>query len=80
MKNKITIIILFMLVISGIPSIMQASASTLAMQQFDKTTMIKKKIVDVQKYISNEDYHAAKNTLNSLLKIDPNNSKAVGRM
>ena len=76
MKIKVTIISLFVLGFGGMSSIMQVSASTLAMQQFDKTTMIKKKFVDAQKYISNEDYLAAQNTLNSLLKIDPNNSRA----
>ena len=65
-----------MLAISGIPSIMKTSASTLSMQQFDKSTMIKKKLADAQKFISNEDYIAAQNTLNSLLKLDPNNAKA----
>lgn len=76
MKNIVSIIILFMLAISGIPSIMKTSASTLSMQQFDKSTMIKKKLADAQKFISNEDYIAAQNTLNSLLKLDPNNAKA----
>lgn len=52
------------------------SASTLALQQFDKSTMIKKKLADAQKFISNEDYIAAQNTLNSLLKLDSNNAKA----
>lgn len=76
MKYKKSIILLLLLGVFGIPSIMQTSASTLAMQQFDKSTMIKKKLADAQKYISNEDYLAAQNTLNSLLKLDPNNSKA----
>ena len=76
MRIKVSIIILFILGVSGMPNIMQTTASTLAMQQFDKSTMIKKKLADAQKYISNEDYLAAQNTLNSLLKIDPINSKA----
>ena len=76
MKIKVSIFLFLILGVSGIPSIMQTSASTLAMQQFDKSTMIKKKLADAQKYISNEDYLAAQNTLNSLLKLDPNNSKA----
>ena len=76
MRIKATIITLFMLDIFGMSSIMQVSASTLSMLQFDKTTMIKKKIADAQKYIIYEDYLAAQNTLNSLLKIDPNNSNA----
>ena len=42
MKIKVSII-LFIFGISGIPSIMKTSASTLSMQQFDKSTMIKKK-------------------------------------
>lgn len=76
MKIKVSIIILLIFGISGIPSIMKTSASTLTMQQFDKSTMIKKKLADAQKFISNEDYIAAQNTLNSLLKLDPNNAKA----
>lgn len=76
MKYKQNTILLLMLGSLGMPSIISASANTLAMQQFDKSTMIKKKLSDTQKYIANEDYLAAQNTLNSLLKLDPNNSKA----
>ena len=76
MKYKYAIVLLLMLGTLGMPSIISASASTLAMQQFDKSTMIKKKISDAQKYISNEDYLAAQSTINSLLKLDPNNSRA----
>jgi len=76
MKYKFAIILLLILGISGIPNIMPASASTSSMQQFDKSTMIKKKLADAQKYIANEDYIAAQKTLNSLLKLDPNNTKA----
>ena len=76
MKYKYTITLLLLLGSLGMPRIISASASTLSMQQFDKPTMIKKKLSDVQKYISNEDYLAAQNTHNSLLKLAPNNSKA----
>ena len=48
MKIKVSIIILLIFGISGIPSIMKTSASTLSMQQFDKSTMIKKKLADAQ--------------------------------
>ena len=51
-------------------------AGTMPMQQFDKSTMIKKKISDAQNYIAKGDYVAAQNTLNSLFKLDSNNSKA----
>ena len=51
-------------------------ASSMTMQQFDKSTMIKKKLSDAQNYIAKGDYVAARNTLNSLLKLDHNNSKA----
>lgn len=64
MKIKVSII-LFIFGISGISSIMKTSASTLSLQQFDKSTMIKKKLANAQKSISNEDYIAAQNTLNS---------------
>lgn len=52
-------------------------ASTISMQQFDKSMMIKKKFSDVQNYIAKGDYVAAQNTLHSLLKIDPTNSRAM---
>ena len=48
-------------------------AGTMPMQQFDKSTMIKKKLSDAQNYIAKGDYVAAQKTLNSLLKLDPNN-------
>ena len=48
MKIKVSIIIFLIFGISGIPSIMKTSASTLSMQQFDKSTMIKKKLADAQ--------------------------------
>lgn len=51
-------------------------ASAMTMQQFDKSTMIKKKLSDAQNYIAKGDYVAAQNTLNNLLKLDPNNFKA----
>ena len=51
-------------------------ADTMSMQQFDKSTMIKKKLSDAQNFIAKGDYVAAQNTLKSLLKLDPNNSKA----
>ena len=74
MKLRATAILIFMLGFAGMPSVTPVSAST--MQQFDKSTMIRKKLADAQKYIANEDYIAAQNTLNSLLKLDPNNAKA----
>lgn len=62
-----------MITLSGTNEIL---ASTMSMQQFDKSTMIKKKLSDAQNYIAKGDYVAAQNTLNSLLNLDPNNSKA----
>lgn len=51
-------------------------ASIMPMPQFDKSTMIEKKLSDAQNYIRKELYEAAQNTLNSLLKLDPDNSRA----
>ena len=53
-----------------------ASPSNVSFQQFDKTTIIKKKLSDAEKQISNGNYIAAEKVLNSLLNIDSNNSKA----
>lgn len=50
MKIKVSII-LFIFGISGISSIMKTSASTLSLQQFDKSTMIKKKLANAQKSV-----------------------------
>ena len=69
-------ILLFVLGMITMSSSSNVCAGTMALQQFDKSTMIKKKISDAQNYITKGDYVAAQNTLNSLLKIDPNNSKA----
>lgn len=45
--------------------------------QFDKTTMIKKKIADAKIQIANGNFPAAINTINSLLRLDPNNEEAT---
>ena len=44
--------------------------------QFDKSTMISKKLRSAQESMDKGDYQAAINTLNSLLKLSPNHSKA----
>lgn len=53
-----------------------ASQKSESFQQFDKTTIIKKKLSDAEKQISNGNYIAAEKILNSLLNIDSNNSRA----
>lgn len=70
------IIIFFVLGMSIMSSTNSVFADTMSMQQFDKSTMIKKKLSDAQNFIVKGDYVAAQNTLKSLLKLDPNNSKA----
>ena len=70
------IIIFFVLGMTIMSSTNSVFADTMSMQQFDKSTMIKKKLSDAQNFIAKGDYVAAQNTLNSLLKLDPNNSKA----
>lgn len=76
MKFNKFIIVFFVLGMITMSSANNVFAGTMAMQQFDKSTMINKKLSDAQNYIAKGDYVAAQNTLNSLLKIDPNNSKA----
>lgn len=44
--------------------------------QFDKSTMISKKLRSAQESMDKGDYQSAINTLNSLLKLSPNHSKA----
>lgn len=44
--------------------------------QFDKSTMIKEKLKKAQECINNGNYSGAKNYLNGVLKLDPNNAKA----
>jgi len=44
--------------------------------QFDKSTMIKEKLKKAQECINNGNYSGAKNYLNGILKLDPNNAKA----
>lgn len=53
-----------------------AYGNTMTLQQFDKTTMIQKKIKSAQKSISEGDFNSAQNTIKSILKLDPNNSIA----
>ena len=53
-----------------------ASTSVNGICQFDKSTMIKEKLKKAQEYINNGNYSAAKNYLNGVLKLDPNNAKA----
>lgn len=76
MKINKLVILFFVLGMITMSSTNEVFASTMSMQQFDKSTMVKKKLSDAQNYIAKGDYVAAKNTLNSLLIIDPNNSKA----
>ena len=75
MKRSHTIILIALLNVQCF-SFTYASINANEICQFDKSTMIKKKLADAQRCISNEDYLAAQNTINSLLKIDPYNSKA----
>ena len=55
-----------------------AYASTTANRicQFDKSTMIKQKLKKAQECINNGNYSGAKNYLNGVLKLDPNNARA----
>lgn len=76
MKINKFVILFFVLGMITMSSTNEVFASTMSMQQFVKSTMIKKKLSDAQNYIAKGDYVAAQNTLNSLLNLDPKNSKA----
>ncbi len=75
MKNIQIAIFFFLLIVSFCVDV-PINARTLAFPQFDKTTMIKKKINDAQKHIESGEYETAKSSIYSLLKLDPSNSKA----
>lgn len=53
-----------------------ASTSVNSICQFDNSTMIKEKLKKAQECINNGNYSGAKNYLNGVLKLDPNNAKA----
>lgn len=55
---------------------LSASTSMNEICQFDKSTMIKEKLKKAQECINNGNYSGAKNYLNGVLKLDPNNAKA----
>ena len=78
MKFNKFIILFFVLGMITMSSANSVFAETMSMQQFNKCTMIKKKLSDAQNYIARGNYVAAQNTLNSLFRLDPNNSKAKG--
>lgn len=69
-------IILIALLTGQSASLAFASTSVNGICQFDKSTMIKEKLKKAQEYINNGNYSAAKNYLNGVLKLDPNNAKA----
>ena len=69
-------IILIALLTGQSASLAFASTSVNGICQFDKSTMIKEKLKKAQECINNGNYSGAKNYLNGVLKLDPNNAKA----
>ena len=69
-------IILIALLTSQFASLAFGSAIVNGLCQFDKSTMIKEKLKKGQECINNGNYSGAKNYLNGVLKLDPNNAKA----
>ena len=53
-----------------------ASTSVNEIYQFDKSTMIKQKLKKAQESLNNGDYSGAKNYLNGVLRLEPDNAKA----
>lgn len=75
MKLSYTIILIALLTGQS-ASLTFASTSVNGICQFDKSTMIKEKLKKAQECINNGNYSEAKNYLNGVLKLDPNNAKA----
>ena len=75
MKLSHAILVVALLCLGDVSS---ANASDLPewICQFDKSTMIKEKLKKAQECINNGNYSGAKNYLNGVLKLDPNNAKA----
>ena len=69
-------IILIALLTGQYASLAYASTSVNVICQFDKSTMIKQKLKKAQECINNGNYSGAKNYLNGVLNLDPNNAKA----
>lgn len=69
-------IILIVLLTGQSASLAYASTSVNGICQFDKSTMINQKLKKAQECINNGNYSGAKNYLNGVLKLDPNNAKA----
>ena len=69
-------IILIALLTSQFASLAFGSAIVNGLCQFDKSTMIKEKLKKGHECINNGNYSGAKNYLNGVLKLDPNNAKA----
>ena len=63
MKFYKFIILFFVLGMITLSSTNSVFAGTVPMQQFDKSTMIKKKISDAQNYIAKGDYVAAQKNI-----------------
>jgi len=57
-------------------SLAYASTSVNGIYQFDKSTIINQKLKKAQECINNGNYSGAKNYLNGVLKLDPNNARA----
>ena len=69
-------IILIALLTGQYASLANASTSANVICQFDRSTMIKQKLKKAQECINNGKFSGAKNYLNGVLKLDPNNAKA----
>ena len=76
MKIKLVTVFAILMIGMSQTNYIYASPSSESFLQFDKTTMIKKKLSDAEKQISIDYYIAAEKTIKSLLNIDPNNTRA----
>ena len=75
MKLSHAIVVIALLTTCDV-SLAYSSTSVNEICQFDKSTMIKQKLKKAQECINSGNYSGAKNYLNGVLKLDPNNAKA----
>lgn len=79
MKRVIIVAIgAFLMIAIGVSA--KTSMYDIVYVQFDKTTMIKKKIADARMQIARGNYQAAINTINSIIRLDPENETAASLM
>lgn len=77
MKTNTIATLFLTFAIAGSPAMADAGElSVPAVLQFNKASILKKKLESARSQIKNENYDAARKTINSIFKIDPDNEEA----